>query len=412
MDLISVIVPIYNVDAYLHQCVDSIVRQSYDNLDIVLVNDGSTDSATEICEYFRKRDSRIHVISKPNGGLVSARKAGLAAARGDYVFYVDGDDWLDLDCLAQYHRAATESAADIVIGGHKREFLGNFVEARNRLDPGVYAGARLHTDLFPHMISTGDFFTHGIRTYSWGKLYRRGLVEDLQQRVPDGVVLAEDSALLYPALLAAHSVHVTSISAYNYRQRPNSILKSTSIDEHETSRLAQAFSFLATALAAGHEDCDFPRQLRAYFAAMLIIRNGAFTHDHATYCRYKLFGDIEYGARICLYNSGSFGQHVYTNLQRGKAFSLVAWFDRDFRESRLINMPVEDPAQISRFDFDYLLVPSYDPSVLAEATSLFVANGLPVEKIRKIAIDTSSLPDFISMTGFDPESFESRKPQP
>ena len=102
MDLISVVVPIYNLDAYLYQCVRSIVEQTYKSLEIILVDDGSTDNALEICEFFRKSDERIRVIAKPNGGLVSARKAGLNTATGKYVFYVDGDDWINSDCIAEY----------------------------------------------------------------------------------------------------------------------------------------------------------------------------------------------------------------------------------------------------------------------------------------------------------------------
>ena len=102
--MISVIVPIYNVEAYLPQCIESILHQTYTDLEIILIDDGSKDGCAGICEEYRQRDSRIVVIHKENGGLVSARKAGLKAAAGAYIAYVDGDDWIEpnmYECM--YH---------------------------------------------------------------------------------------------------------------------------------------------------------------------------------------------------------------------------------------------------------------------------------------------------------------------
>ena len=95
--LISVIVPVYNIEEYLPQCIDSIINQSYGELEIILVDDGSTDSGGNICDRYARMDSRIKVIHKENGGLVSARKAGVNRAAGEYVTFVDGDDWIEQD---------------------------------------------------------------------------------------------------------------------------------------------------------------------------------------------------------------------------------------------------------------------------------------------------------------------------
>ena len=95
--LFSIIVPIFNVSAYVRKCIESIVNQTYQNLDIILVDDGSTDDSGVICDEYAEKDSRIRVIHKTNGGLVSARKAGINIAKGEYSLYVDGDDWIEND---------------------------------------------------------------------------------------------------------------------------------------------------------------------------------------------------------------------------------------------------------------------------------------------------------------------------
>ena len=405
MSLISVIVPIYNLDAYLYQCVSSILQQTYKNLEIILVDDGSTDNAVEICELFRKSDPRIRVIAKPNGGLVSARKAGLNAANGDYVYYVDGDDWIDLDCIEQYYHYARRDGADIVIGNYRREFLGNFVIMQNTLNPGFYNREAIEKNLLPTMIYDGNFFNHGLKTYSWGKLYRRELVAKLQNDVPNDVMVAEDASLVYPAIYNAKSVSLTNIVGSNYRQRPNSMLKPSSLDPSESIRIASAFSYLSSALDARTSAYNFLYQLRAYFAATTITRFGGFLNEESTYRNFNLFGNIPRDSRLALYNSGSFGQHVFRHLKASSCYQLAGWFDKDYQECQLLKMPVTNPESIGVCNFDYLIVPSFDAHVQAEVDLLFDSLSLPKSKIRTVNFDTDKLAPFIESLGFDATTF-------
>ncbi len=412
MDRISVIVPIYDLAAYLYQCVQSLVEQTYRNLEIILVDDGSTDAALEICEFFRKADSRVQVIAKPNGGLVSARKAGLAHASGDYAFYVDGDDWLDAGCLEAYHDLARRHDVDMVIGGHKREFLGNFSYAHNALPTGLYPALRMQEQVLPAMIQAGDFFQHGIRTYSWGKLYRRSLIDALQQRVPDEITFGEDAALVYPAILAAKSIYLSDLTLYNYRHRPNSILQAKGFTHAEATRMSRGFGYMAQALGARQDTrYAFLRQLQAYLCALLIIRHGAYLGDPLRYRDYQPFGELEPGSRIALYNSGSFGQHVYRQLRDNPELRCVGWFDRDFRENRLLKMDVEDPSALAGTDFDWLVLASFDPAVHAEVAALFVRHGLPQDRIRRVVPPRMGFASFIESNGFDPITFLPRGPR-
>ena len=114
MDLISVIVPVYKVEAYLDRCVQSIVDQTYTNLEIILVDDGSPDRCPQMCDEWAKRDNRIRVIHKENGGLSDARNAGMQAASGTYIAFVDSDDWLELRCIEYLYQTAEKNACEIV----------------------------------------------------------------------------------------------------------------------------------------------------------------------------------------------------------------------------------------------------------------------------------------------------------
>ena len=121
--LVSVVVPIFGIDRYLGICIESILDQTYKNLEIILVDDGSKDRCSEICDLYARKDSRIKVIHKANGGLVSARKAGLETATGEYVGYVDGDDWIDPNFYASMAETILEYDSDIVVAGMSRDLF-------------------------------------------------------------------------------------------------------------------------------------------------------------------------------------------------------------------------------------------------------------------------------------------------
>lgn len=111
--LISVVVPVYNRESTLRRCVDSVLRQTYENIEVILVNDGSSDNSENICREYAKTDSRVQVISKENGGLSSARNAGIDKSRGEYIFFIDSDDWIDPDTLEALLKAALKEDADV-----------------------------------------------------------------------------------------------------------------------------------------------------------------------------------------------------------------------------------------------------------------------------------------------------------
>ena len=120
MDLISIIVPVYKVEKYLDKCVQSIVDQTYQNLEIILVDDGSPDNCGAMCDVWAKKDSRIKVIHKENGGLSDARNAGIKAASGEYIFLLDGDDYILKNAIELMYKGVTENNADIAICNYKK----------------------------------------------------------------------------------------------------------------------------------------------------------------------------------------------------------------------------------------------------------------------------------------------------
>ena len=278
--LVSVIVPIYMVDQFLGHCIESIMEQSYKELEIILVDDGSRDRCPEMCDMYAQKDERIKVIHKKNGGLVSARKAGLEASSGQYVTYIDGDDWIGIGHIGSLVETAIIMDADMVCAGFTRNFFSQSFYVQNGLDQGLYEGRKLE-ELWRSMISYGDFYCPGITTYVWNKLFRREILIDAQMSVDERISVGEDGAVTYPALLKCKRVAVTGHVTYHYRQREDSMLKQNIKCEEEEERIGALRDYMIRWSETTPEDLGIRKQTIDYLLSIAIIRFGGWRkHGH------------------------------------------------------------------------------------------------------------------------------------
>lgn len=177
--LISVIVPVFDVEAYLSKCLDSIIHQSYTNLEIVLVDDGSTDSCPQKCDDYAKSDSRIRAIHKEHGGLSSARNAGLDVANGEFLAFADSDDWLELDMYEQMITVAIENQADLVTCDVNKWKYGRNIHHTISRNTGKRTIIEDNDELFYHILKPNP----AIKFEVWNKLFRRSIIGDTRFKV-------------------------------------------------------------------------------------------------------------------------------------------------------------------------------------------------------------------------------------
>lgn len=214
MELISVIVPVYKVEPYLDQCISSIVNQTYPNLEIILVDDGSPDNCPAMCDAWAEKDQRIRVIHKPNGGLSDARNAGMAAATGELMAFVDSDDWVDsryLECL--YH-AMKQTNADIS-ACDLREVYDDQTASE------LYLGQAEAEIATPAEAINDILHNRRFRAVAWNKLYTR---EILKNEHFETARLHEDEFFSYRLYDKAERLAYISLPLYNYRKRAGSIM--------------------------------------------------------------------------------------------------------------------------------------------------------------------------------------------
>ncbi|MDL2264617.1 glycosyltransferase [Synergistaceae bacterium OttesenSCG-928-I11] len=214
MNLVSIIVPIYKVEAYLRECVDSILAQTYRDIEVILVDDGSPDACPAICDEYAARDSRVRAIHKENGGVSSARNAGLDVARGDLIGFVDSDDWIAEDMIDILVRDMFSSEADISICGMLDVFLDGTISQGRSPQKSLYV-----TDEAIRLILKDE-----LTSYVWNKLYRKHVFSDI--RFVDGQ-LFEDVLIMHKLFEKARKISVVHEDKYYYRHREHSITAST-----------------------------------------------------------------------------------------------------------------------------------------------------------------------------------------
>ncbi len=221
-DLVSVIIPVYNVRDYLHKCIDSVKTQTYTNLQIILVDDGSADGSGEICDEAATRDQRITVIHQANGGLSAARNKGLETATGKYVCFLDGDDWFDEKFTEELLNIAETRNADIAVCGFVRVYHEDEAKAEKDQDNKEELIEYDNRQAVKEVIEEKK-----IKSLSWNKLYKKELWEGIS--FPEGK-LHEDEYTTYKLLWRAEKVVETSRVLYYYRKRPDSVTETSDTD--------------------------------------------------------------------------------------------------------------------------------------------------------------------------------------
>lgn len=181
---VSIIVPVYNVEKYLVRCIESLINQTFKNIEIILINDGSTDNSLNIINEYRKKDKRIKLINNKNNGVSYSRNIGIKQSTGDYIMFVDSDDWIDKDAIKNMYALAIKNSCDLIMCSYTREFLNGSKERKIMLDDEViYEKKNIKRDLLRRLIGPikGELVkSEGLDSIGtvWGKLYKSSIIKN------------------------------------------------------------------------------------------------------------------------------------------------------------------------------------------------------------------------------------------
>ncbi|WP_161949297.1 glycosyltransferase family 2 protein [Streptococcus suis] len=254
--LISIIVPVYNVENYLDECIQTVLAQTYSNWELLLINDGSTDSSGTICDDYAKGDERIRVVHKNNGGLSDARNAGINNCTGEYITFLDSDDGIREDFLETCLTTAIQHDVDIVIGhffiwDENQQTFYYFVEQSQKdTIELISAQEALNRQVVWKNFNTAPFVV------AWGKVFKATLFNTI--RFPKGKVF-EDEYTIHKALLKSDSVALINKEFYMYRRHGNSIMTSH-FSISKAMNLVEALEERIVDLVLAKKDTELVRQ--------------------------------------------------------------------------------------------------------------------------------------------------------
>lgn len=357
VDLISVIVPIYRVEKYIKQCVDSIRNQTYKNLEIILVDDGSDDRCPQICDMYAQKDKRVKVIHQPNKGTNSARKAGLGIAMGKYVGYVDGDDWIEPEMYEKLHGYAVGSGCSIVESGVVDEWGENYANRYPCISDGKYIEHNFEKYVKPFFIYTGTFYQNGLFPYLVTKLFRKECIEHFHVSNDDRHNVMDDVLCTYPAIEAAKSIYITHECFYHYRVRQDSTKR---IVRSNVSGMVKKEYKNWIGRFIGQQ---VQEQMKFLILYLLISKEPWAFDDPEEDTYLSIYGKIKKSEKVVLYGAGVVGitlHHYISNIAGG---NLVLWVDKNYQKIGE-SLPVTDPKNILDYDFNYIVIGAmWNPAV-------------------------------------------------
>ena len=386
--LISIVVSIYNEWEYLDKCIDSIVNQTYKNIEIILVDDGSTDCCGEICDKYAEQDSRIIVIHKPNGGLVSARKAGTKKATGDYIINVDGDDWIEKERIQNLVKGIEQYHADIIyMDGYVREYPDNQVMVKGNLRRGFYTKQQVQEEILMKLASTNHFYEKNIEMFMWLCAFKRDLIKEKHPLIDERISMGEDLACVCECLASTNSVSVIEGGSYHYTQgRVEAISYSNNLS---SIRLEALWNQLK-------QFCKKEYVSPSVYQMMVVIMNQAvaitdFSLFFKKNCEYLYpYSKVKKNSNLVIYGAGKFGYKIMLALSDNDQYHVAAWVDKSNKRVTMGQYIISQVEILNQLDYDYIVVAILNYNVALGAVKELQKMGISEDKIAVMDADVIS----------------------
>ncbi len=377
-DLISVIVPIYRVEKYLEQCIQSIRNQTYKKLEIILIDDGSDDMCPQICDRHAKADRRIKVIHKKNGGPDSARKAGMRVATGKYVGYVDGDDWIEPEMYEKLIEYAHIYEVDVVESGVIDSWEGIEKKRTAYLSEGCYKGEEFIEKVESRLLYAGVFFEHGITPYLYSKLFLKDSV--MKYQMMEGIMneIQDDTMVSLPCIAESRNVYISYDCYYHYRVRNDSLKRECRVEE--VSNLLEYYPDFFSRFK-GTKICSRDDKQIEYYVMYWLIYKTPYVFDDLSKGEFLTqFGGLEVKDRLVVYGAGAAGIHLEKYIRSVEGANIVCWADQNYKNLKS-TLDVCNPKEIVKHEFDYVVIAILREVAVKSAKRDLIELGVPEEKI-------------------------------
>ncbi|MCM1154138.1 MAG: glycosyltransferase family 2 protein [Ruminococcus flavefaciens] len=366
--LVSIVVPIYNTKEYLYKCVDSIIKQTYQNIELILVDDGSWDGSALLCDELAETDERIIVIHRDNGGLVMARKTGLRRAKGKYILNVDSDDWIEMDMVEQLLKAAEENDSDIVTSGYYEETLEYAIEKKDTLPEGNYNTEEEKFYLYQHMIRNG--IQRGVNVAIWCKLVRSDIMREIYLEMSDEIRVGEDAAFIYSCLAVADKITILHNTYYHYMVREGTMSRSK--NRNYFKEMNEVILFIEKNFKKNKYKELLKEQLDYHTVVLCLLGIEKFFGLEKGFVIPRYWfpqRELPMGSKIIIYGAGAVGRSYYKKIKMEKLYEVVCWMDKKYLYYQKQGIAVFAPEKVAEKKYDYILLALQDVELAKKVKS-------------------------------------------
>lgn len=373
-ELISIVVPIYNGEHYLRECLNSLKMQDYLDIEVILIDDGSTDRTADICRQYVLDDQRFHYIYRENGGQNAARKTGVEHASGDWVMFVDSDDFVTADFCSSFIQKQRQTGAEMVCGQTQLFQDGKY----GRISPspmGLFSGE----DAFRKYIQP-RFFSFGMASGEWPILYRKQAILDALDCIDMRIRFSEDCGCTIFCLLHARNVAFLKKVVYFYRQISESFCHTHSKSNAFDQKLLRSFLLkVIRAINDSDKEKFFIKEINWLIIRDLLLGGYEYFSDFPGLYPFK---EIPSGKRIVIYGAGVFGEEMHDKFPRNLV--LTGWVDRQYAYYQSQGKPVSSVEKLPEMNFDYVVIAITNPDTVDRIVQDLLDENIPAEKILRI----------------------------
>lgn len=374
MDRISIIVPVYNAEKYLRECLDSLLNQTYSDVEIILVDDGSTDESIAICDEYDKKYYRVKVLHQENAGQNAARFAGLKMSSGKYIMFVDADDWVAENICEVLLSLFWSADIDYTRVGAVNVLLDNRQSREKILMPGIYRCQELYEKI------AGDVFGEWkLASSLTAALFQRELIFKEFDNVDLRVNYGEDGIVLLGYLLSAKKANIGKEYGYYYRKNLNSVTHT-----HKKSNLeSQKYLFRCVTNRFNREniDCLWYRNVK-WLTIINLLYGGYDAFDD--YPGIFPYPRVQRKDKIVIYGFGLLGVELHKWCGRNNVH-VMGIVDQQWEEYQKKGMYVKSPDEILSINYDYILIAITKPGVAQKVAESLENIGIPRERICQIS---------------------------
>ena len=378
--LVSVIIPIFNAEKYLVRCLDSVLSQTLKDIEVIAVNDGSSDGSAETLAKYSDRDNRIIVINQANSGTFLARKNGIENAKGKYLAFIDSDDYIELDMLEVL--ASEIGCADMISSNYFYESKGGYENRRGDSYPKGLIKNALEDFSFVERFLYNEK-KHEFRPFTrilCNKLFIREKMQELVGDMTASMKVYEDSLLLYRYLMSCKDIMITDYAGYHYCYNKQSATRIT--QPRWFKDVGDLYIELDKEFSGLKYSERMLYQLRTWIALSMVegLNKHAWNDDSIWLPQYIFDLSAVKGKKIALYGAGRSGQDVFRQM-KGLGYEVVAWADRHYKDFAGSTFPIVPPEGLLDSSFDVVFLAAAGEDLADNMKKSLVELGIPEEKI-------------------------------